>query len=240
MRAWYVTMDVASPGMRLKEDDSGAWTIGPGVPVVGHEHVLEQLREYRSTLEQRAADSVGFIPSLDVRTTSGHIDPTRWISPQQATRMLRDVKMRGWPIGDVHLDRSDEGRLWVPVHPMRGRDTGECLLHVAPVAADPESVQFYCPDGVSKEVPDSKNGGVKVIREFDPGFGAGCTVLSATSTAFGPELLVKMSRGASFRITRGFDETNPEDPVETVVIWTGGAIKLQPSKRGLPRASAAA
>lgn len=229
MKAWYVTMEAARAGVSLRREGD-SWLLGPGVPVTGDSRLFAELESLNRALGQRAQGHVGFLPELDRQSPTGHTISEGWVSPPQAWEALRTIKNRGWPIGDVLVDRDDPESLFVPLYSPRRR-CGEALVYLAPTALDPESIKFNHPDGTSQEVPDLRNGGTKVVKTFAPGFGPGCEVLHQRQGMAGPELLVRMARGASFRISRAPDPEEPNAPEEVVVIWTGGGVKLQPSKR---------
>lgn len=225
MKAYTIT-DRALPGVYFLQDAERDYVVRCGanaIPLVGPRELVEQYAAMERDLEARASGVIGYLASIDRRAPTGHIISEGWISPTLASRISTAVGNVGWPIHELE---GGENGLFVPDRP---EHRGEAVVHVRPYAANPASIQFWRDDPRNKRVRDEKNGGEKMVRIYEPGFDEGCTVLCTGYSADGaPEALIRMIRGASFRISR---DTVDDEPAELVVVWTGGALKLFESKR---------
>lgn len=226
MRALTVT-DRVLPGINFIQDSDGDYVVrcgDNGIPLTSKD-LVEQYAAMEKDLKARASGVIGYLQSIDRRAPTGHIISEGWVSPGQARWISESVGNVGWPIHELE---GDENGLFVPDRPER---RGEALVHVLPFSSNPGSIRFWRDDPRNKTVKDEKNGHLKVTKIYEPFPGEGCTALC---TGYGkegaPEMLVRMVRGASFRISRDV-AYDSDEPAELVVVWTGGQLKLFPSKR---------
>ena len=241
MKAFTVTMDGWSNGIRVRRinaqdnGDNGFVVLcgEPALQLIGPKEVIDELFQMEEALELRSNGNVGFNPAIDRKLGSGNIASENWISPEHAGRMLANIRTKGWPIRDLEVSRDGSGFY----APRGSKDTGEAMLHLLPMAAEPESIKFWGSDSKSVVAEDSKNGGRKVVKLFEPGFGAGCTPLfqGFEPETKAPEAVVKVVRGTSFRISRNPDPMSQDDPAEVIIIWTGGTPIVQASKRNMAK-----